>query len=174
MADKTSLGSSYEDTNPMRLDEPVMVMDNILSQAEMLGIIQEQALDLGRLKAEVNALEDQVAKLKTLMLNSPVHLVADQAIKVSELQILDTARMLQADATASKRIIFWEHFLSSLTPQEMNKLILKHLDTKYFKPGICSGLTPKKRKTPQGLVVNMGSPSTARKLITFAPFLKRS
>ncbi|VDP95228.1 unnamed protein product [Echinostoma caproni] len=109
MVDKTSLGSSDEDTLPMRLDESVMVVDKTLSQVEMLGIIQEQALDLGRLEAEVNALGDQVAKLNAPMLNSPVHLAADRAIKVSEQQILDTASLLQADATASKRVIFWGH-----------------------------------------------------------------
>ncbi|VDP96716.1 unnamed protein product [Echinostoma caproni] len=160
MADKTSLGSSDEDTLPMRFDEPVLVMDKTLSQAEMLGILQEQALELGRLKAEVNALGDQVAKLNALMLNSPVHLAADRAIKVSEQQM--------------RLLIFWGQFPSSLTPQEMMQLIFKHLDTTIFKPGKCLWLIPKKRKTPYGPVVDMGSPSTARKVITFAPFLKRS
>ncbi|VDP95158.1 unnamed protein product [Echinostoma caproni] len=172
MADKTSLGSSDEDTLPMSLDELLLVVDKTLSQAKMLGIIQEQALKLGRLKAEVNALGDQVAKLNALMLNSPVHFAADRAIKVSEQQILDTARLLQADATASKKVIFWGHFPSSLTPQEMTKLFFKHLNTTVFKPGKCSWIIPKKRKTPHGLVVDMGSSSTARKLITFAPFPK--
>ncbi|VDP92057.1 unnamed protein product [Echinostoma caproni] len=174
MADKTSLGSSDEDTLPMRLDEPVLVMDKTLSQAKMLGIIQEQALELRRLKAEINALGDQVAKLNVLMLNSPVHLVADQAIKVSEQQIVDTARMLQADATASKRVIFQGHSPSSLATQKMAKVIYKHMDTTVFKPDKCSWLIPKKRKSPHGLEADMGSPSTARKLSTFAPFLKRS
>ncbi|VDP94997.1 unnamed protein product [Echinostoma caproni] len=134
MADKTSLGSSDEDTFPTTLDESVMVMDKTLSQAKMLGTIQEHALELGRLKAEASALGDQVAKLNALMLNSPVHLAADQAIKVSEQQMLATARILQVDTTASKRVIFWGHFPSSLTPQEMTKLIFKHLDTTVFKP----------------------------------------
>ncbi|VDP95673.1 unnamed protein product [Echinostoma caproni] len=100
MAGKTSLLSCDEDTFTMRLDEPAMVMDKTLSQAEMVGIIQEQASELGTLKAEVNALGDQVAKLNALMLKSPVHLAADQAIKASEQQIPDTARVLQADAAA--------------------------------------------------------------------------
>ncbi|VDP92371.1 unnamed protein product [Echinostoma caproni] len=148
MADKTSPGSSDEDTLPMRFDERVMVMDKSLSQAEMLGIIQEQSLELGRLKAEGNAPSDQVAELNALVLNSPVHLAADQVIKVSEQQILDTARMLQADATASKMVIFWGHFPNSLTPQEMTKLIFKHLNTTVLKPGKCSWLIPKKDKLP--------------------------
>ncbi|VDP93873.1 unnamed protein product [Echinostoma caproni] len=61
----------------------------------MLRIIQEQALEPGRLKAKVNALGEQVAKLNALKLNSPDHLEADQAMKVSEQQIIDLARTLQ-------------------------------------------------------------------------------
>ncbi|VDP72953.1 unnamed protein product [Echinostoma caproni] len=77
MADKTSLGFSDEDTFSMRLDEPVIDMDKTVSQAEMPSIIHEQALELEKLKAEVSALGDQVAKLNALMLNFPVHSVAD-------------------------------------------------------------------------------------------------
>ncbi|VDP91468.1 unnamed protein product [Echinostoma caproni] len=82
MADKASLGFSDGNTFPTRLDAPVM--DQTLSQAEMLGIIQGQASGLEKQKAEVNALGDQVAKLNALMLNSPVHSAEDQAIKVTE------------------------------------------------------------------------------------------
>ncbi|VDP94721.1 unnamed protein product [Echinostoma caproni] len=103
----------------MKLDEPVIDTNKALPQAEMLGIIEEQTLELQKLKAEVSALGDQVAKPNVLMLKSQVHSAAEQAIKVFEQQVLDTARMVQADATASKRVISWGHLKSSLTPQEM-------------------------------------------------------
>ncbi|VDP87957.1 unnamed protein product [Echinostoma caproni] len=51
MADVTSLLLTF----PPRLDGFMMDMDNAVWRAEVLGIIQEQALELEKLKAEVNA-----------------------------------------------------------------------------------------------------------------------
>ncbi|VDP24648.1 unnamed protein product [Echinostoma caproni] len=77
-------------------DELMVDMDKTLLHAEMLGITQEQALELEKPKAKVNAVGDQVAKLSALMLNSSVH----------------SRRAKQSKSPSSKYLILQECYIS--------------------------------------------------------------
>ena len=158
-----------ESTIPMReLESPLAQRSVKMLQT----VVDKQALEIKELKAQISTLSNQVEHLKILVTDTiPTAAAGNQAVKVTEQQVLDAAQKLQAASKCEKRVIIWGRFPKDTQPQLRAKSLLSSLAVP--NPSASSWLVSKKSSLILGLIIEFNSPAPVQDVLANAHSIKR-
>lgn len=153
-----------EDTLPMRLDttlkgeaDPTRILKSELTR---------QSTEIQKLTSKVSLLEQELSDLRSIIHNLPLPDAAQKAIKLSEQNIRDTAKLLQDTAACEKRLIIWGRFPKDQPPSLKAATILKTLVSPPIpNPSSSSWLISKKTKSVQGLILGFNDPNNVKEVL---------
>lgn len=139
---------------------------DITSGNELSRRLDAQAQEIQQLKDKIVTLEHELGRVQTILSSLPIPTAAQQAIKVSEQNILDAAAKIEDATLCARRVIIWGRFTKELPPTQLGKFLLGNLSSPSVpNPSRCSWLIAKKSRGTQGLLVEFNSPDTVQDVI---------